>query len=158
MAAGAAIWGNCDWNSGNADVNVNNYNSYSNSVNRSNVANERVSTTSRGRAASGVGRPGQGNRSEWKHNPENRRGVQYRDQGTQQRYNRGSNPQAAQSREAFRGRAEQGRQDLGRGDAGRSFGGGRQGGARLRRSGAVSPAGGGRPASGAAGRPAPSRA
>src|SRR5213076_362355 len=42
MAAGAAIWGDCDWNNGSADVNVSNYNSYSNSVNNSQRANERV--------------------------------------------------------------------------------------------------------------------
>ena len=87
-----------------------------------------------------------GNRSEWKHNPENRRGVQYRDQGTQQKYNRGSNPQATQSREAFRGRAEQGRQDLGRGGAD-SRGGGSQGRDRAQTS-----RGGDRPRGGAGSR------
>jgi hypothetical protein len=125
MAVGAAVWGNCNWNSGHVDVNINNYNSYSNTVNRTNVANERVSHYQQGQG---------GNRSEWKHNPENRRGVQYRDQATQQRYNRAGNPRATQSREAFRGRAEQGRQELARGGAG-SPGGGAQGGGRARQQG-----------------------
>ncbi len=119
MAAGA-MWGNCNWNNGNVDVDINNHNNYSKNVNRSNVASERTSQYERGQ--------GGGNRSEWKHNPENRKGVQYRDQATQQRYNKGGNPQATQSREAFRGRAEQGRQDLSRGGGGP--GGGAQGGGR----------------------------
>src|SRR5262245_34415610 len=123
MAVGAAVWGNCNWGGGNVDVNVSNYQNYSKNVNRSNVASERT-----GKYQQGQG----GNRSQWQHNPENRRGVQYRDQGTQQRYNRGTSPQATQSREAFRGRAEQGRQELGRG-GGQGAGaraGGTQGGAR----------------------------
>jgi hypothetical protein len=114
MAVGAAVWGNCNWNSGHADVNISNYQNYSKNVNRSNVASERTARAQQGQS---------GNRSQWQHNPENRRGVQYRDQGTQQRYNRGSNPQASQSREDFRGRADQGRQELGRGGDGSSGGG-----------------------------------
>jgi hypothetical protein len=125
MAVGAAVWGNCNWGGGNVDVNVNNYQNYSKNVNRSNVASERTARAQQGQA---------GNRSQWQHNPENRRGVQYRDQATQQRYNRGSNQQATQSREAFRGRAEQGRQELGRGGAD-SRGGGSQGRDRAQTSG-----------------------
>jgi hypothetical protein len=119
--ATAALWGSCNWGGGHVDVDVNRNTNFSRDVNRSNVSSERVSRVEQGQ---------RGNRSEWKHNPENRRGVQYRDQATQQRYNRATDQRAVQSREQFRGRAEQGRQDLGRGDAGRSFGGGAQGGAR----------------------------
>ena len=64
---------------------------------------------------------GQGGRGTWQHDASHRKGVSYRDQGTAQRFNRGSNAQAIASREAFRGRAESGRQDLGRG--GRDRGG-----------------------------------
>src|SRR5262249_18768011 len=118
MAVGAAVWGNCNWHGGDVNVNVNNYQNYSKKVNRSEVPNQPVSQYQQGQS---------GNRSQWQHNPEHRQGVQYRDQGTQQRYNRGSSPQAAtQSRDAFRGRAEQGRQDLGGG----------QGGARAQQAGA----------------------
>ena len=120
MAVGGALWGNCNWGGGNADVHVEHYQNYSKNVNRSNVANERVSHYQQGQG---------GNRSQWNHSPEHRQGVQYRDQATQQRYNKAGNPQAVQSREAFRGYAEQGRGDLSRGDAGRSVsGGGAQGG------------------------------
>jgi hypothetical protein len=109
MAVGAAVWGNCNWGGGNVDVDVNRNSNFTRNVNRTDVAASRSARVQQGQS---------GNRSQWQHNPENRRGVQYRDQGTQQRYNRASNPQAAQSREAFRGRAEQGRQELSRGDGG----------------------------------------
>ena len=115
MAVGAAVWGNCNWGGGHVDVDVNRNTNFTKNVNRSDVAANRTARVQQGQS---------GNRSQWQHNPENRRGVQYRDQRTQQRYDRGSNAQGAQSREAFRGRAEQGRQDLSRGDGG-SPGGGR---------------------------------
>jgi len=100
VAVGSALWGNCNWHGGDVNVNVNQYNSYTKNVNTANVANRRTEI--------------QGN---WQHNPENRRGAQYRDPATQQRFNRGTNPQATQARESFRGRAEQGRQDIARGGA-----------------------------------------
>jgi Protein of unknown function (DUF3300) len=121
MAVGAAVWGNCNWGGGSVDVDVNRNTNFSRNVNRSEVASERSARVQQRQS---------GNRSQWQHNPENRRGVQYRDQATQQRFNRGSNPQATQSREAFRGRAEQGRQDMARGGGAGSFGGGGQGGGR----------------------------
>ena len=131
MAVGAAVWGNCNWGGGDVNINNSNYQNYSKNVNRSTERADRAAQrqTNQGeRQGSRQERQGtrQGNRSEWQHNPENRRGVQYRDQATQQRYNRGSNPQAVQSREQFRGRAEQGRQELSRGGAGQ-FGGARGG-------------------------------
>ena len=112
MAVGAAVWGNCDWHGGHADVNINQYNSYTKNVNNTNVANQRIQTYS----GSGQGTT----RTSWQHNPENRKGVQYRDPSTQQRYNKAATPQTTQARESFRGRAEQGRQDLAREGAGQS--------------------------------------
>ncbi len=116
MAVGAAVWGNCDWHGGHADVNINQYNSYTKNVNNTNVANQRIQTYS----GSGQGTT----RTSWQHNPENRKGVQYRDPSTQQRYNKAASPQTTQARESFRGRAEQGRQDLSRGGAAQSRPGG----------------------------------
>jgi len=101
VAVGSALWGNCNWGRGDVNVNVNQYNSYSRNVNNTNIANRRTEM--------------QGNRENWQHNPENRRGAQYRDSATQQRYNRGGNPQQTQARESYRGRADQGRQDMARG-------------------------------------------
>jgi hypothetical protein len=115
VAVGAAVWGNCDWHGQN--VNVNQCNNFTQNVNTSNVAQKRPDV--------------QSNQQNWQHNPENRRGAQHRDPATQQRFNRASDPQTAQAREGFHGRAEQGRQDLGKGGA-EQF---RQGGAAGRSSG-----------------------
>ena len=52
VAVGAALWGNCNWGGGNVNVNVNKYNNF----NRTNIQN-----------------------SNWQHNAEHRKGVQYRD-------------------------------------------------------------------------------
>jgi hypothetical protein len=84
MAVGAALWGNCNWGHGDININSERYNNF----NRTNV---------------------QGGR--WEHNVEHRKGVGYRDDATQRKYGRGQQP-GADTREAFRGRAEQGRRDL----------------------------------------------
>ena len=95
MAVGAALWGDCDWGWDNhhggdygghnkVNINVNNYNNF----NKTNIKN--------------------GN---WNHNAEHRKGVGYRDKGTQDRFGKGQRPGTA-NREAFRGRAEQGRRDI----------------------------------------------
>lgn len=57
----------------------------------------------------------------WQHDVNHRKGVAYSNQGTAQKYNRGTTSQAAGSREAYRGRADQGGQALqqGRGTAGK---------------------------------------
>src|SRR5262249_8795891 len=82
------------------NINTNNYNNF----NKTNIAN--------------------GN---WQHNVDHRKGVQYRDKATQQRYGRGQ-AAGAQSRDQFRGRAEQGRQQIARGAANEYKAGGREGG------------------------------
>jgi len=102
MAVGAAVWGNCNWGRGNVTVNVNQYNNYTRTVNNTNVANRRTEIqNSRGSG-------------QWQHDPEHRKGAQYRDASTQQRFNKAGAPNA-QSREAFRGRAAEGRQEMARG-------------------------------------------
>ena len=118
VAVGAALWGNCNWHGGDVNINANQYNNFTKNVNQTNVAQKRSEM--------------QGNRQDWQHNPEHRQGAQYRDTATQQRYNRGSNPQATQARESYRGRAEQGRQELTRGGADQF----RQGGAGAGQAGA----------------------
>jgi uncharacterized membrane protein YgcG len=84
---GAAIAGGIGW--GNNEININR-NTNINTGNRNNIQG--------------------GNK--WQHNPEHRKGAAYRDSGTAQKYNRGGDRQAAQSRDQFRGRAEQGRSQL----------------------------------------------
>lgn len=88
MAVGAALWGGCNWGWGHGDVDVNVNNS--NNFNRTDIKN-----------------------GKWEHNANHRKGVQYRDKQTQDRFGKGQRP-GADSREAFRGRAEQGRKDIAR--------------------------------------------
>jgi hypothetical protein len=106
VAMGAAwgyAWGGCNWNGGDVDIDVDrNFNSNRNIDRSKHVQNLPA-------------RDGQRGKGSWQHNPEHRKGVSYRDQGTAQKFNRASTNEAIQSREAFRGRAEQGRQELGRG-------------------------------------------
>ena len=97
VIVGSALWGNCNWGGGNVNINVNKYNNF----NRTNIQN-----------------------SNWSHNAEHRKGVQYRDTASQQRYGKGQR-QGVESREQFRGRAEQGRQDISRGGADQFKGAGR---------------------------------
>jgi len=123
VAVGSALWGNCNWRGGDVNVNVNTYNSYNKSVNT---------------VARPTTQPAQGGNQSWQHNAEHRKGVQYRDSSSQQRYGKTAQP-GAESREAFRGRADQGRQDLARGGAGQ----GRQdlakgGGGQVRQGGQAS--------------------
>jgi hypothetical protein len=89
MAVGAALWGGYDWHHGDVDINVNRYNNF----NKTNITSGR-----------------------WEHNVEHRKGVQYRDAASQQKYNRTART-GGDAREAFRGRAESGRQELARGGA-----------------------------------------
>ena len=85
IVVGGAIWGGCHWGRNEVNININNYNRY----NRTNITN-----------------------TNFQHNVEHRKGVAYKDAGVAQKYNRGTDAKAAQSREQFRGRAEQGRGEL----------------------------------------------
>jgi hypothetical protein len=118
MAWGYA-WGNCNWGGGNVDVDVNRNTNINNNIDRSKYQG--------GRGEGGRGQGGQGS-GRFQHNPEHRKGVSYRDQGTAQKFNRASTNDAIKSREQFRGRADAGRQDLGRGNAGGGGLGGQGGG------------------------------
>jgi uncharacterized protein DUF3300 len=89
VAVGSALWGNCNWGRGDVDINVNNYNNF----NKTNITN-----------------------AKWEHHVEHRKGVQYRDSATQQKFNRTTRT-GGDAREAFRGRAERGRQELAHGGA-----------------------------------------
>ncbi len=107
VAVGAAwgyAWGNCNWHGGDVDIDVNRNTNINNNIDRS-------------KHASQYNRSGEAGKGSWKHDSSHRKGVSYRDQGTAQKYNRASTTDAAKSREAYRGRAEQGRQDIARGGA-----------------------------------------
>ena len=105
VAVGAAwgyAWGRCNWGRGDVNINVNRNTNINTKIDRRKYQNK-VTT-------------GQGGRGSWKHNPEHRKGVSYRDKRTAQKFDRGAS-RNAQSREAFRGRAEAGRKDISRGGA-----------------------------------------
>jgi len=101
-AAWGYAWGGCNWGRGDVNININRNTNINTKIDRSKYANK-VST-------------GEGGKGSWKHNPEHRKGVSYRDPSTAQKFDRGASREA-QSREAFRGRAEAGRQDLAKGGA-----------------------------------------
>ena len=85
IIVGNAMWGGCHWGGGNVYINHYNYNNF----NKTNIKT-----------------------GDWQHKPEHRGGVEYRDPGSRQKYS-GQRP-GVDSREAYRGRAEQGRQDIAR--------------------------------------------
>jgi uncharacterized membrane protein YgcG len=108
IAIGAA-WGNCNWNGGNVYIDHRTYNNF----NRTDIKT-----------------------GDWQHKPEHRRGVEYRDPGSREKYS-GQRP-GVDTREAYRGRAEQGRQDIARAGPDsleRDRGGGLDAGARDRAGG-----------------------
>ncbi len=117
VACGAAwgyAWGGCNWGHGDVDIDMNR-----NSFRNTNIDGSRNTNI-------------QGNRGSWQHDPSHRKGASYRDQATAQKYGGATARDAAQSRDAFRGRADAGRQDLARGGADqfkgdRSAAGGRPG-------------------------------
>jgi hypothetical protein len=97
-------WGHCDWHGGDVDIDVDRNTNINKNIDRGKYAKQQPS----------------GGRGSWQHDPSHRKGVSYRDQATQQKFNRGGSAQTAQSRDAYRGRADQGRQDLSRGTSGGS--------------------------------------
>ena len=107
VAMGAAwgyAWGHSNWHGGDVDINANRNTNINNNINRDKYKNDMKNK--------GLGEGGQG---KWNHDASHRKGASYRDQGTAQKFNRGTTSDAAKSREAFRGRADQGRQDISRG-------------------------------------------
>jgi hypothetical protein len=123
MAVGAAVWGGCNWGGGDVDIDVNKNNNFTNTVNRGDRATQIKNERGSGQ--------GQGGRQSWNHNPEHRKGAQYRDSGSQQKYGRGSSPQAG-TRDAYRGRegaaGQRGGPQAGTRESG--AGGGQRGGAQ----------------------------
>lgn len=103
-AAWGYAWGHSDWHGGDVNINVNQNYNFNQNIDRDRYKRE---FQQKGQ----MDRNGQG---QWQHDPEHRKGVAYRDQGTAQKFNRASTPEALKSREAYRGRAEQGRQELAR--------------------------------------------
>ena len=113
VAVGAAwgyAWGNANWGGGDVDIDVNQNTNINNNIDRSKEQNK-------------VTR-GEGGKGSWQHNPEHRKGVSYKDQGTADKFGKGG-PKGAQSRESSRGRGDTGRQDSARGEQAGPGGGGK---------------------------------
>ena len=105
VACGAAwgyAWGNCNWGGGDVNVNVNRNNNFNTNIDRSKYQNNFN---------------GKGNGS-WKHDPSHRQGAAYRNQDSANKVGASNKMgNAAQSRDAYRGKANAGAQDLNRGGA-----------------------------------------
>ena len=111
VAIGAAwgyAWGGCNWHGGDVDIDVNRNANINRNINRDQY---RRDMQARGQ--------GQGGRGKWQHDASHRKGVAYRDQGTAQKFDRGTANDAARSRDQYRGRDGQGRPDSAREGAGR---------------------------------------
>ena len=128
VAIGAAwgyAWGHSNWHGGDVDIDINRNTNINNNIDRDKYKNQ----------GQGKGQGGQSGQGKWQHDASHRGGVSYKDQGTAQKYNRGTGSEAAKSREAYRGKAEAGRQDIARGGADQirgSSSGSRQGAAAPR--------------------------
>lgn len=105
MAWGYA-WGSCNWHNDSVEVDVNhNYN-----INK-NINREQYKEQLKARGVTG-----QNGRSTWKHDPEHRKGVAYRDKGTAQRYGQSGQRRSASGESSARSRqvgAEGGREARG---------------------------------------------
>lgn len=109
VIVGGAFWGNCNWGGSDVDIDIDRYNNFNRNEinhNRDGAAGDRAGTSDRAGNRSG------GKDSKWQHSPEHRKGVGYRDSATQQKYGKAASQQGVQSRESFRGRADQGRQQM----------------------------------------------
>jgi hypothetical protein len=112
VAMGAAwgyAWGHSNWHGGDVDIDVNRNTNINNNIDRDKYKSD---MKNKGR--------GEGGQGKWQHDASHRKGASYRDQGTAQKFNRGTTSDAAKSRESFRGHADQGRQDLSRGGGDRA--------------------------------------
>jgi Protein of unknown function (DUF3300) len=114
VIVGGAIWGNCNWGGNDIDIDINRQNNF----NRNEINNNRNNVNSNNRGNNNRTGNNSGNKQAWSHDSSHRKGVGYRDSGTQQKFNKGGNQASAASREQYRGRAEQGRQDINREGAG----------------------------------------
>jgi hypothetical protein len=98
IVVGGGLWGFCDWREHRIEIHVDRYHRFTRAVN----IERRWDELDRGRSVP-PGRP----RLDWEHSPEHRRGTDYRDERTRERFGRPAARDAA-AREMFRGRVEPG--------------------------------------------------
>jgi Protein of unknown function (DUF3300) len=113
VIVGGALWGNCNWGSSDIDIDINRENNFNrNEINNRDRNNSNRNNTNRAGTSDRAGN------SKWQHNSANRKGVEYRDQKSRDKYGGASSREAVQARDSYRGRAEQGRQQIAREGAG----------------------------------------
>ena len=119
FAMGAAMWGGCNWGWGHSDVdiNVNNYNNFNRNTNI-NSGNTNIGNNS-------------GNRQNWQHNPEHRKGVNYNSKDTAQKFG-GSGSSNRVSQADARGRGGSGASNRAGASPSTRDGGGARGGGTSR--------------------------
>lgn len=89
VAIVGSLWGDCDWDDHEIDVDVEHYNNFNSNRN----VNRNVNREFNGNA--------NGNRATWRHDPTYRNGVPYRDAASREQYNR--RLAGGEQREAMRG-------------------------------------------------------
>jgi hypothetical protein len=97
------LWGDCDWNSGDININSERYNNFERNVNRETNRGDRQANRGERQADRG---------GKWQHDSAHREGTPYRDQGTRDRFEgqrqggdnrfRGDTPARAQQRDQAR--------------------------------------------------------
>jgi hypothetical protein len=92
LAAGIAIgaawgyaWGNCNWHGGGVNYNINQNINVNNSINREKYKAD-FERGQRGERGQGGERGQRGDRNNWRHNPEHRKGVGYKDKATAKQF------------------------------------------------------------------------
>jgi len=104
ILVGWSLWGIVDWHHHHVDVHRDHYRDFTHRVNHEDR---------RGGIEHGRPGPRDGDRFSWEHDPRHRRGVDYRDAATRQRFGRVPSPDAP-AREPFRGRGAPGQPERGR--------------------------------------------
>lgn len=89
VAIVGSLWGDCDWDDHDIDVDVEHYNNFNSNRN----VNRNVNRDFTGNV--------NGNRAKWQHNPTYRNGVPYRDSASREQYNR--RLAGGEQRDALRG-------------------------------------------------------
>jgi uncharacterized protein DUF3300 len=115
VGGGGCCWGGYpNWNTGDVDIDINNDIDIDRGDNVNVGDGDRGDRGDRGNASPKDAKGGdRGGKQSWQHNPEHRKGVEYRDSASQQKFGKGDR-QAAQTREQYRGHAEQGREQMAR--------------------------------------------
>jgi len=103
------LWGDCDWNNGDININSERYNNFERNVNREGNRGDRQSNRQGNRDTRQADR--QNGNGKWQHDSAHREGTPYRDQGTRDRFEgsragdnglRGDTPGRAQQRDTAR--------------------------------------------------------